>query len=270
MREQQLINSQKRPITINNIVQDLRRLGVREGDSVLVHASLSRLGWVCGGPQAMVQALMQAVGDEGTLIMPAQSGDWSDPAEWGNPPVPEEWYETIYRELPAFDPALSPTRGMGRIAELFRTFPATVRSAHPQVSFCANGKYAELITSEHMLSPQFGMASPLGKLYGLGAKVLMLGTGYESCTSFHLAEAMSERLPTKQLGTAIYEGDERVWKWFTDFAYDSADFAQIGQCYDYEGSVQKGAVGSAECRLFDLKEAVDFAKQWLMIHRSME
>lgn len=269
MREQQLINSQKRPITINDIVKDLRRLGVREGDAVLVHASLSRLGWVCGGPQAMVQALMQTVGDEGTLIMPAQTGDWSDPAEWG---ILRFQRSGMRRFIGSFRLSIQLYHPRGEWVVLRSCSERFQRRCAQRTRrfLCANGKYAELITSEHMLSPQFGMASPLGKLYGLGAKVLMLGTGYESCTSFHLAEAMSERLPTKQLGTAIYEGDERVWKWFTDFAYDSEDFGRIGQFYDHEGSVQKGAVGSAESRLFDLKEAVDFAKQWLMIHRPME
>ncbi|MFC5451383.1 aminoglycoside N(3)-acetyltransferase [Paenibacillus aestuarii] len=267
MSEKEIVNATRMPITVRGMVQDLVSLGIREGDRLLVHASLSRLGWVCGGPQAVVQALMDAVGKDGTLVMPAQSGDWSDPAEWGNPPVPHDWIEVIYRELPAFDPAITPTRGMGRIAELFRTFPGTLRSRHPQVSFCANGYDAEQITTDHPLTPQFGMSSPLGKLYELNAKVLLLGTGFRTCTSFHLAETLLAGMPVKRMGTAMLDHGERVWKWFDDFAYDSEDFAALGTQLEQVCSVRTGNVGHAACKLLDMKEAVDFAAQWLKRNR---
>jgi aminoglycoside 3-N-acetyltransferase len=267
MKEQQAINSSSKPVTVNGIVEDLRNIGVQQGDSLLVHASLSRLGWVCGGPLAVIQALQTAVGQEGTIIMPAQSGDWSDPAEWRNPPVPPEWFETIYNEFPAFDAETTPTRGMGRIAELFRTYPGTKRSSHPKVSFCANGKHAELITAMHTLTPQFGSDTPLGKLYDLDAKVLFLGTGYDTCTCFHLAEAWTGKLPEKKMGAAMLDDGQRVWKWFTDFAYDSEDFEQIGLLFDEQRHVQKETIGSAECRIFAIREAVDFARKWLLSYR---
>lgn len=268
MSEQNIINRTYRPITVSVIAEGLMSLGVREGDTLLVHSSLSSLGWVCGGPQAVVQALLKAAGDGGTIVMPAQSGDWSDPAEWGNPPVPLDWHDVIYNEMPAFDPAMTPTRGMGRIAELFRTAPGTMRSDHPQVSFCANGAQAAKILSGHPLTPQFGMNSPLGKLYARGAKVLLLGVRYDSCTSFHLAEALWANMPTKQMGTAIMENGVRTWKRFNDFAYDSGDFDMLGERFEAERSVIRGLVGNAECSLFDLKEAVDYALEWLPQHRS--
>ncbi|GLX69826.1 aminoglycoside N(3)-acetyltransferase [Paenibacillus glycanilyticus] len=265
MSEHDIIQQSRLPVTVSGMLHDLRQLGIREGDHLIVHSSLSSLGWVCGGPQAVVQSLLQAVGAEGTLIMPAQSGDWSDPAEWAHPPVPQEWIELIYKEMPAFDPAVTPTRGMGRIAELFRTYPGTVRSNHPQVSFCANGKYAEYIVAGHPLTPQFGEASPLGKLYAAGAKVLLLGVGFDSCTSLHLAETRFDRMPTKRMGTAMLVDGERSWQWFTDYEYDSGDFAELG--VQLENRVRRGTVGQAECALLDMRAAVDFAVTWLPEHR---
>ncbi|WP_442601425.1 aminoglycoside N(3)-acetyltransferase [Paenibacillus sp. KN14-4R] len=267
MTEKNIIKQTSWPVTKTGMVQDLYNLGVQENDHLIVHSSLSSLGWVCGGPQAVVQALLDAVGEDGTLIMPAQSADWSDPALWQNPPVPEEWLGVIYREMPAFDRAVTPTRGMGRIAEMFRTYPGTVRSQHPQVSFCANGNNADHIVSSHPLTPQFGMDSPLGKLYDLNTKVILLGVGYDSCTSFHLAEATLENMPTKKMGTAMFENGERVWKWFTDFCYDNEDFPIIGAQFEQDSVVQKGKVGHADCVLFDMKAAVDYASEWLKLHR---
>ncbi|MFC4808901.1 aminoglycoside N(3)-acetyltransferase [Paenibacillus sp. GCM10023250] len=268
MGEFETIAATREPVTIDRIARDLGALGVQEGDVLLVHSSLSSMGWVCGGPRAVVMALLKAVGAEGTIVMPAQSGDWSDPAEWNNPPVPRAWLETIYREMPAFDPLTTPTRGMGRIAELFRTFPGTVRSAHPQVSFCANGKHAAAIVAEHPLTPQFGEDSPLGKLYRLPeAKVLLLGAGYHACTAFHLAETRLDRMPAKRMGTAMTEAGARTWKWFDDFAYDSEDFPLVGAELDARGMPSRGAVGSADCRLLGLKAGVDAAEAWLRENR---
>lgn len=267
MSEKDIIDRTRRPGTAASIEEELRALGVQDGDILLVHASLSRMGWVCGGPQAVIQALLQTVGAAGTIVMPAQSGGWSDPAEWQNPAVPAEWIETIYREMPAFDPALTPTRGMGRIAELFRTWPGSMRSHHPQVSFSANGRLAAEIVREHPLTPQFGADSPLGKLYELGAKVLLLGVGYDSCTCMHLAETRLPDMPKKRMGASVLADGERTWRWFEDYAYDADDFVQVGVMFDRSGHVASGRIGEAECRLFGARPAADAAEAWLRTHR---
>ena len=88
MSEEKIIKRTKEPVTINTIHQDLIKLGINNNDTLLVHSSLSSLGWVCGGAQAVLMALMNGLANEGTLVMPAHSGSWSDPAEWKNPPVP--------------------------------------------------------------------------------------------------------------------------------------------------------------------------------------
>lgn len=156
---------------------------------------------------------------------------------------------------------------MGQIAELFRTIPGTLRSNHPQVSFCANGKQAADIVSEHPLTPQFGMDSPLGRMYFTKAKVLLLGVGYDVSTCFHLAETMLERMPKRKMGAAIRENGWRVWKWFEDYAYDSDDFDQIGEQMQPSIDVQRGIAGQAECRLFDMRQAVDYALGWMRENR---
>lgn len=267
MSEENVISKTKDPVTISTISQDLMSLGIQHGDILLVHSSLSSIGWVCGGAQSVILALLDALGNDGALVMPAHSGDWSDPAEWGNPSVPKEWIQTIYENMPAFNPDITPTRGMGCIAELFRTFPGTIRSNHPQVSFCANGKHAKDIVENHVLTPQFGMNSPLGKLYNLGAKVLLLGVGYGNCTSFHLAETMVNGMPKKRMGTAMIENGERVWKWFDDYIYDSDDFEAVGLNFEENHMIQKGSVGNAKCKLFNIKDGVDYARSWLSNNR---
>lgn len=268
MTEKKVIDLTQNINTVDTIYDDLVNLGIRAGDILLVHSSLSSIGWVCGAEQAVVMALQQVITENGTLVMPAHSGADSDPAEWENPPVPKEWIQTIYENMPAFDVNLTPTRGMGHIAELFRTQLNVYRSNHPQVSFAAWGKYARDITSNHQLTPQFGMESPFGRLYDLNAKVLLLGVGYNSCSSFHLGEALNDKMPVTKMGAAIMEDGKRVWKWFEDFEYDSdRDFNEIGKAFEETNNVKTGKVGNAQCKLFKIKAGVDFAKVWLANNR---
>lgn len=266
MSELTVIANSKRCNTVETLIRDFRMIGLEEGDTVLVHSSLSAIGWVCGRETAVIEALLKTVGEEGTICMPAHSGDNSDPAEWENPPVPKEWVEIIRDNIPAFDRYKTPTSGMGRIAELFRTYPRTLRSNHPQTSFCANGKYAKEITEDHILTPQLGLSSPLGKLYQRHAKVLLLGVDYYSCTSFHLAEVFNG-INTVRVGASIKIDGVRSWQWFNDYDYSIDGFQRAGEAFELQGHVVKRNIGSAPSRLFDMQKAVDFAAHWLKVNR---
>lgn len=149
MSEQDAIErSEALPATVDSLTADLHDLGVLPGSVLLIHSSLSSLGWVCGGPIAVIAALKQAIGATGTLVMPTHSGDLSDPSKWGNPSVPEHWWPTIRATMPPYDASLTPTRAMGIIPECFRHQAGVLRSNHPQVSFAAYGPHANAIV-EH-------------------------------------------------------------------------------------------------------------------------
>jgi aminoglycoside 3-N-acetyltransferase len=268
MTEAESVTRAGAPATVESLAADLAKLGIAEGNVVLVHSSLSSLGWVCGGPVAVVLALQQAVGDEGTLVLPAHSGDLSDPAGWTNPPIPQEWWDTVRESMPPFDRDLTPTRGMGAIAECFRRGPGVIRSDHPQVSFAARGPHAERITSGHSLAFSLGEESPLARIYDLDGLVLLLGVGHDSNTSLHLAEYRSGRAKPGKNGAPQLVDGEHNWVEFDDLQLDSSDFPQIGESFEREVGGGRGRVAQAEALLASQRALVDYAVRWMLEHRA--
>ena len=268
MSEHDIVHNTPIPRTRKSIAADLRTLGVTSGMTLLVHSSLSSLGWVSGGPVAVVQALMDVLTPEGTLVMPSHTSANSDPAKWENPPVPEAWWQIIYDTMPPFDPQTTPTNGMGIIAETFRKWYGVSRSNHPTDSFAAWGRNAAFVTKHHSLANGLGEQSPLARVYDLDGYVLLLGVGYDRNTSFHLAEYRAPHAVPTELGAPILENGERIWKRYTDIEIDSDIFPEIGADMERDTQITKiGNVGSATVRYFPQRAAVDYAKEWLTLKR---
>jgi aminoglycoside 3-N-acetyltransferase len=251
--------------TRTSLARQLRDLGVRPGELLLVHSSLSSLGWVCGGAVAVVRALLDALGPDGTLVVPAHSGHLSDPAQWSNPPVPEQWWEEIRAAMPAFDPRVPPTLGAGGIPETVRTWPGARRSAHPQTSFAAVGPRAAEITAGHAPDCRLGEHSPPAALESAGARVLLLGSGYDACTCFHLAEY---RIPAPRV--RVGRPGPRGWEEVTEVSISADRFDELGRDFERDRPVVRGRVGAATARLFPLADAVAYAERRLPAHRPRE
>jgi aminoglycoside 3-N-acetyltransferase len=262
------------PVTRDRIAADLRKLGLLKGDVVLVHCSLSALGWVNGGAETLIRAILDVLGKSGTLVMPAHSGALSDPGLWENPPVPPNWVETVRATMPPFDPEVTPTRGLGVTAELFRSFPRVLRSSHPMDSFCALGPAARRITASQNISDGLGEGGPLAHLYRLKARILLIGCGYDKNTSLHLSEIRADWPGKKRIrqGSPVLEGGRRVWKWFEEVELETDDFASCGTAFeDSDGEeVYIGRIGLAESHLMPLRALVDFGTAWFSAHRGHE
>ena len=255
------------PITTARIVSDLRALGVRPGSVLMVHASLSAISgpssMVVGGAVALVDALEASVAPEGTLVMPAFSADYSDPASWARPAVPEAWWPIIRDAMPAWRADRARTFGIGQVAETFRACAGVQRSEHPQSSFCARGARAAEICAAHSLDDPLGPGGPLGRLHTLGASVLLLGCGFERCTALHLAEHLRD-VPPERISSAApivssdSAGAAKVWTRWSEPRYDTSDFIRIGEAFRRRGELSEGRVGRARALLFEMEAIVAF------------
>jgi aminoglycoside 3-N-acetyltransferase len=266
MTENKIIGNTKTPLTIETLKKDFSSIGINKNMTVLLHSSLSSIGWVCGGAVSVILALEQILEPNGTLVMPSHSGDLSDPKNWENPPVPQSWWETIKAKMPAYDLDMTPTRGIGTIPEVFRRQNGVRRSNHPQLSFTARGKNAEFITSGHELDFGCGVTSPLKKIYELDGYVLLLGVDHSSNTSIHLAEAIAD-YSCKEIiisGAPILLNGKRKWVEFKDYKDFTGEFAKLGKDFTKakQENINIGSIGNAKSQFFKQRILVDFAVTW--------
>ncbi|MBQ2801464.1 MAG: AAC(3) family N-acetyltransferase [Lachnospiraceae bacterium] len=261
---------QNRKIVLKeDLKKGFKNLGIKEGDNIIVHTSLSSLGFVCGGAQIVIEALLETITDKGTIMMPTQSWKNLDPEAGVHWEEPKEWWQTIRENWPAYDKDITPTNTMGAVAEMFRKWPGAMRSSHPARSFAAKGANAEYLVKNHDLCDIFGEESPIGKLYALDGKVLLIGVGYDKNTSIHLADVRAE-YPNKRYAkesSAMMVNGAREWVTYETLAVDGEDFEQIGEAFETAVSVNKETIGNAVVTCMSQRAIVDFAVQWIEKNR---
>ncbi|MGI9504752.1 MAG: aminoglycoside N(3)-acetyltransferase [Geminicoccaceae bacterium] len=250
--------------TRRSIERDLKALGLGEGDGVFVHASMSAIGVVIGGPRTIIEALFSIVGDGGLIAMPGFSTDAYFPDAIDRTQCSPAEIAEIEASVPGFDMARSPAAGMGVIAEAFRTWPETIRSDHPAISVCLNGKEAEDYASRHSLTWATGPDTPFGRFRQRpNMKILLIGVGWNRCTALHMAETIAEskRTKTRWVKTSSPSGD---WMETPDVA-DDLDrlFPSVGKAFEETGAVIRGLLGKAETRVCDYGSLIAFAAPWI-------
>jgi aminoglycoside 3-N-acetyltransferase len=252
--------------TIESLIVQFRALGVQPGQDLLVHCSLHSTGPVDGGARGLVAALKAAIGPEATLVVPTQTtmnSLSSDAFRAATAGLGEAELAEYIAAMPGFDPASTPSQGMGALAEEVRTTVGAVRSGHPQSSFAALGPRAADCTADHDLTCHLGEQSPLGWLYRADAAILLIGVGYDACTAFHLAEYRLPEQPSyREYRCFTADRTGRTEHSFKDIVLDEGDFAALGGRIDTEPFVRRGRLGAAECRLLPVRAAVDFALAW--------
>jgi aminoglycoside 3-N-acetyltransferase len=235
---------------VDLVSEHLQALGVREHGVLLVHSSLRSLGKIENAAETLIQALLDALGKHGTLLLPALS------------------YETVGKEHPYFNVRTTPSC-VGALSEYFRQREGTLRSIHPTHSVCAIGKQAQEILRDHQYDKTpCGVNSPFHKLPHYKGQILFLGCGLRPNTSMHGIEELSEPpyLFNEMVKYEITDANAQVFK----MAVRRHSFKGWIQRYDrLEGilnndALRTGKVLEAECHL------VEADVMWLAAHEKLE
>lgn len=263
----------RRVVTKDQLEHDLRTLGVAAGQRVMLHASVKAVGWIVGGPDTILRALLDLLTPRGTLMMLA---GWADsPYDLGRWPKAKR--RAYLEACPAFDPATSRAdhRELSILAEYLRTTPGAVRSRHPLSSYVAVGAHAEAILNDHPLQYHHGPDSPLAKFCARGGRVLLLGALFGSVTLLHHAEHLAD-VPDKRVDRyrlPVWQDGKRVWLEFEEFDTTNgvADwpgdyFGTIVEAYLAAGRGHTGTVGHAPAYLLEGADLVGFGKAWMERH----
>ena len=233
-------------VTFERLVSDLRKLGLKKGDKVAVHSSLKSLGYVVGGAETVIKALLQIIGSEGTLLMPL----FNDPA-------------------PLIDLRSQPSR-LGAISETFRTYPGVIRSHNATHSVGVIGADAEYIAAGHEKATQLGIDSPFHRLAKMGGWILHLGTDFKSSSIIHVAEAIA-KVPYLnvaypgydiQIEYIIEDGTHRIMKPL-ETPGDSVAFIKVQQEMEKKKLLRKGKIGMADSILAKGSNIIDTALNML-------
>ncbi len=237
-----------------------------------------------GGATAVVGALLDALGPDGTLM--AYAGWEESPYHLDAWPV--EWQRAYEAELPPFDPTLSEAhRAYGWLPERIRTWPGARRSRHPEANVVALGPRAAWITADHPWDDAYGPGSPLARLVEADGQVLMLGAPLDTLTLLHHAEATTGAPAKRRVvyRMPVLEEGRAVWRTFHDidtgsgaFPYGDVQadidgtegmqsgegaFAAIARSALAAGISRGGRVAHAESFVFPARELHGFAVAWL-------
>ncbi|MFO7976547.1 MAG: AAC(3) family N-acetyltransferase [Candidatus Hydrogenedentota bacterium] len=236
-------------VTRSDIAGGFRELGIRPGDAILVHSSLSSFGHVDGGPDAVIDGMLGALGPKGTLVVPTLTG---------NPELsPENPPHVDLRTAPCW---------VGRIPETARQRPQAVRSVHPTHSCAAIGKRAEELTRDHYLSPTpCGTTSPYFRLALAGGTIVMIGCDLSTCTTCHTVEELANvdfHLQRRvAYGSCIDRSGDRIETPCRLHSYDgpARDYPALEPILLEKGLMRKGCIGEAEIRVMNSMGLIETA-----------
>jgi aminoglycoside 3-N-acetyltransferase len=258
------------PVSRNDLIADLRRLGVAPGQSVMLHASARAVGPVFGGPDQIHLAVAEAVGPNGAVLMYLGVQDGMDDIGRGILSPDEE--ADLREHIPPFDPVTTrAARDHGVVAEFFRTWPGTIATPHP-TRFGARGRKAAALLAGQQWDFALGAGSPLDHLCADGGKVLLLGSDHDAVTLLHYAEHIADfpdkiitrfEVPMLRDGRRVLVPCLEVDSNLAHASWPDRFFAAIVDRFVTDragtGEAAAGRVGVADAVLLDAAALVAFA-----------
>lgn len=220
-------------VTKEMIVDGLRSLGVKSGSIIIAHSSLKSFGYVENGADAVIDAMLDAVGPKRTVFVPTMT--------FGAP--------FHHRDTPSYT---------GHITEVFRQRKESIRSRHPSHSIAGIGPASARILEGHELTTPMGYESPLARIAREDGLVVLLGVGHSSNSTVHagLEQAEAPYL-TKYRSVTVRDDDgkERVVSCLHPGC--SRGFSRLEPILAHRGLQRRGFIGDAVVRVVRGRDIID-------------
>ncbi len=238
-------------VTKDDITQGLVNLGLKTGDLLMVHSSLSSIGFVEGGAKTIVDCLLDVLGNEGTLVVPTFT-------------YPSAVTDSV-DEMWVFDPS-STNSGVGSITNEVIRRSSSRRSIHLWHSVSSIGPLSELIVSVGR-SSAWDFDSPMSWILSNGGSILLLGVPYQNLTAIHVweVEFQVDYRRDYYIERRLRKPDGKIEPLLSRVhspkeSYPGQDFNRFGERLEGDNKVNKGSVGNAIARLFSAEDAYSLAK----------
>ena len=237
-------------ISKEQLKRDFKKIGLKEGDIVLVHSSLGNIGFVDGGANTVIDALIETVGDTGTVVVPTMSF------------LP---WDFLDGNVPRFDSKNTPCY-TGKIPETFRFREDAIRSLHPTHSLSAIGHKVKYLTENHEKSiTPFGKGTPFDKLIECDAYILLIGVDQTINTCVHIIKDRTDSFPYNVYLDGIFEaviidneGNEKVMQTKVHNP-DVQRFRDVNKMEKYfvgYNIMRIGEIGNADARLIKVRDQI--------------
>jgi len=251
------------------LIEQLKILGVKTADLIMLHASMRAVGQILGGPDQVHLAIMELLDHKGALMMYLGCEDERIYYAIGRGDFSAIQQEEILANCPIFDPTIARTRrNHGILAEFFRSWPGVICSENPGARMAALGTKADWLVANHSLNYGYGPGSPLAKLYENDGRILLLGSDLDQVTILHYAEHIAP-IQNKRIvhfKAPLNKDGHRMWHDLEEFdtsigirQWPDRFFASILEQYLEKNNIKPKKIGNADSYLIGAKSLVDFA-----------
>jgi len=236
-------------INQTDLIKGFRDLGIQSGMALEVHSSLSSLGYVEGGANTVIEALMATVGNNGVIVMPAFAISELMPL------IDEDKQLGIAEKSRILsEDDFTTNNGLGIIANTFRDRSDTILGKGI-FRVTAWGKDAELHAT-----------AGFGRIIDFGGYALLLGVDIYRMSSMHYVEdsqpvwLRQKFAPTAEARAKYPEREWMIGGWIPV----NKPWYEIQEKAYQAGIIKDGMVGNAKCMLLRVKPVIELYREALL------
>lgn len=245
-----------------DLIQNFKKIGLKKGMVIFLHGLIPPNFRIIGGAQTFLDALLDVLSFNGTIVMDMECNENSDPGSWLCHPDSLDDIEKIRISHPCFHKMNSQNSFYDEILDNLRRRKGVEISNHPTKSFVSYGRYAKFICNHHELEFGYGLQSPLARIYELKALTLLFNVDYDRSTIMYFAQYRCNNIPVRlQCSNIEVNGNKKVKK-YLELSLDNSDFKKIGYEMEKDNLVNKFQIDGIFIKIYKCFDAVNYCEKY--------